>query len=131
MISVTDAIEKIKASTNLLPPVKLSLGAGAGLVLAQDVFANCSVPNFDADTHVRFFRKVAKVKERYGRHIAIERMEQVRKPWLTDLSMASRLRALRWNRYRPANLARILGAGTFDSAGGWFVFSGRKLATPA
>jgi len=47
MISVTDAIEKIQLNTGLLQPVKLSLKDAAGLVLAEDVFAGCSVPNFN------------------------------------------------------------------------------------
>lgn len=47
MISVNDAIDKIKFSARLLAPVKLPLEDAAGLVLAEDVFAHCSVPDFN------------------------------------------------------------------------------------
>jgi molybdopterin molybdotransferase len=46
MISVTGAIEKIRANTHLRSPVKLPLEEAAGFVLAEDIFAGCSVPNF-------------------------------------------------------------------------------------
>jgi len=47
MISVAEAKEKIRANTNLLLPQPLPLAEVAGLVLAEDVFAKCSVPNFN------------------------------------------------------------------------------------
>jgi 2-polyprenyl-3-methyl-5-hydroxy-6-metoxy-1,4-benzoquinol methylase len=86
----------------------------------------CSVPNFDADTHVRFFLSDADVRTRYGSLIDIEKIRRIRQPEVSDLSFASRLRALRWNRYRPRRLIAILGMASFNSNGGWFLFSGTR-----
>ena len=86
----------------------------------------CSVPNFDAESHVRFFRDEDQVRERYGGRISIERLVRMRKPVLSDISWRSYARALRWYRYRPRQLMAVLGLGSFDSLGGWFLFSGRK-----
>jgi len=47
MISVADAIHKINSSTSFLLPVRLPLSKVAGLMLAEDVFASCRVPNFN------------------------------------------------------------------------------------
>jgi molybdopterin molybdotransferase len=47
MISVSDAQTKIKANTELLVPVKIPLASAFGLVLAEDVYAACSAPNFN------------------------------------------------------------------------------------
>jgi SAM-dependent methyltransferase len=90
------------------------------------VYCVCSVPNFDADNHVRHFKTADDVRERYGSLIEIERVVRVKKPVLSDLSPASFARALRWNRYRPRRLLSILGVGSFEKLGGWFVFSGRR-----
>jgi 2-polyprenyl-3-methyl-5-hydroxy-6-metoxy-1,4-benzoquinol methylase len=86
----------------------------------------CSVPNFDADNHVRFFPGEAEIRTRYGDLIAVEFIRQVRKPELTNISLASYVRAVRWNRYSPRRLAQILGLTSFDKGGGWFVFAGRR-----
>lgn len=88
----------------------------------------CSVPNFDADNHVRHFRSENEVRKRYGELLDIESVVRVKKPFLSDISWGSYARALRWNRYRPARLAAILGFASFDELGGWFVFSGRRKA---
>ncbi len=87
----------------------------------------CSVPNFDATTHVRHFRNETEVRNRYGSLISIEHIERVRKPAIPDISLSSRLRNIRWNRYRPDRLIGLLGLGTFQSMGGWFVFAGRRV----
>jgi len=89
-------------------------------------FCVCSVPNFDADTHERFFGREAEVRARYGNLLDITRIVRLRKPALSDISLANYLRAVRWNRYRPRRLAELLGLATFDAAGGWFVFVGTK-----
>lgn len=86
----------------------------------------CSVPNFDADSHVRFFRAEEEVRDRYGSLIDLANIVRVKKPALSDISMPSILRALKWNRYRPRMLMEILGIGSFDSLGGWFLFWGHK-----
>ena len=88
----------------------------------------CSVPNFDADTHVRYFRAEDEVRSRYGDLLDIDTIVRIRKPELSDISMGSYLQALRWNRYRPRRIAAILGLSSFDSGGGWFLFSGRRAA---
>jgi len=89
-------------------------------------FCVCSVPNFDADTHVRFFGLEEEVLSRYGQMIEIKDIARINKPELSDISLRSTLRALRWNRYRPRRLLRILGVGSFESMGGWFMFSGTR-----
>lgn len=86
----------------------------------------CSVPNFDAETHVRFFRSTDEVRARYGKLIDIEDVIRVRKPVLADISASSILRAIRWYRYRPRQLMAVLGLSTFESTGGWFLFTGIK-----
>jgi SAM-dependent methyltransferase len=90
------------------------------------VFCACSVPNFDSETHVRFFRTSDEVRARYGALIHIEDVIRIKKPVSSDISTASVLRQIRWARYRPRQLMALLGLSTFDSAGGWFLFTGRK-----
>ena len=89
-------------------------------------FCVCSVPNYDADTHVRFFRSADEVAKRYGTLVDIQAIEMRRKPFLNDLSVGNWLRAARWNRYRPDRLLWLLGISDFDRDGGWFIFSGRR-----
>jgi SAM-dependent methyltransferase len=93
----------------------------------RGTYCVCSVPNFDADTHVRFFRDAEEVRSRYGDLIRIDGLVRIKKPWLSDISVRSRLRAIRWNRYRPHNLRSIFGLRSFDALGGWFMFHGVKL----
>jgi 2-polyprenyl-3-methyl-5-hydroxy-6-metoxy-1,4-benzoquinol methylase len=93
------------------------------------VLCVASVPNFDADNHVRHFRTEREVLARYQDLITIETVVRVRKPELTDISLGSYLRALRWNRYRPSKLAEILGFKSFDRGGGWFLLIGRRRAS--
>ena len=47
MISVSDAKIKIQLNTKLLAPVKIPVASAFGLVLAEDIYAACSVPNFN------------------------------------------------------------------------------------
>lgn len=86
----------------------------------------CSVPNFDADSHVRFFHSEKEVHDRYGKLMDFTSIVRIKKPALSDISTPNILRALKWNRYRPRQLMEILGIGSFDSLGGWFLFWGRK-----
>lgn len=46
MISVNEAIERIRHNTNTLPPVTAELRHAGGLVLAEDVFAGINIPGF-------------------------------------------------------------------------------------
>jgi SAM-dependent methyltransferase len=89
-------------------------------------FCVCSVPNFDADSHVRFFQSENEVRDRYDKLINFSNIVRVKKPVLSNISMSSILRVLRWNRYRPRQLMEILGIGSFESLGGWFLFWGQK-----
>ena len=47
MISVNEAITKIQLNTELLASVKIPLASASGLVLAEDLYSACSVPNFN------------------------------------------------------------------------------------
>lgn len=94
----------------------------------RDMYCVCSVPNFDADNHVRFFRHEDEIKQRYGDLIEIERVHRITKPFLSDTSPRNTARHLWWNRYRPARALAILGLASFDDLGGWFVFSGKRKA---
>lgn len=91
-------------------------------------FCACSVPNFDAENHVRVFSSKAQVVERYSPFIDITSVVQVKKPFLFDISWPNFARQLRWNRYRPKRIVKLLGLDSFDRAGGWYVFSGRRKA---
>jgi len=93
---------------------------------APGTFCVCSVPNYDADTHVRHFRSADEVARRYGALVDIEGIETRRKPFLNDLSLSKWLQAVRWNRDRPDRLLWLLGHSDFDRDGGWFIFSGRR-----
>lgn len=86
----------------------------------------CSVPNFDADTHVRHFRSAAEVAQRYSGLLDIQSIECRHKPFLNDLTVANWLQAVKWNRYRPDRLRWLFGFSDFDRNGGWFVFTGRR-----
>jgi predicted TPR repeat methyltransferase len=95
---------------------------------APGTYCICSVPNFDASTHVRYFTSEAQVRERYGDLLEIHSIRRIKSPALTDLSWRSYVRAIRWNRYRPRRLMNILGWSPFEE-GGWFLFSGTRRAT--
>ena len=71
-----------------------------------------------------FFKTETDVKERYGDLIEIHELRRLRKPFLSDLSLGSWMRAVRWNRYRPERLKWLMGLTDFERDGGWFVFSG-------
>ena len=93
---------------------------------APGSFCVCTVPNYDADTHVRHFRTVDEVAKRYEKLIDIGAIDRRRKPFLNDLSFAKWLQAVKWNRYRPDRLRWLMGLSDFDRDGGWFIFSGRR-----
>lgn len=89
MIPVNEAIEILKANTNILSPVKVNLKDAAGLVVAKDVFANCNVPNFNQsamDGYAFRYDELLRTKEFYVAHeiaagedtIAIPQLNAVR-----------------------------------------------------
>lgn len=94
---------------------------------APGAFCVCSVPNFDADTHVRHFRSAAEVAQRYSGLLDIQSIERIQKPFLNDLTFGNWLQAVKWNRYRLDRLRWLFGFSDFDRNGGWFVFTGRRL----
>lgn len=112
--------------TEVLEHIEDDLGAVSHWV--PGAYCVCSVPNYDSDTHVRWFRSAHDVRERYGSLIEIESIVRRRKPFLDDLSFAEWLKAVRWNRYRPGRLLQLMGISSFDRHGGWFVLSGRRRA---
>ena len=86
----------------------------------------CSVPNFDFDGHVRFFRSAADVMARYGALIDIGSVMRVARPIVPDGRIGTFLRNLRWSRDDPRRFVGFLGIQPFDRLGGWFLFSGIK-----
>jgi SAM-dependent methyltransferase len=95
---------------------------------AAQTLCICSVPNYDADTHVRHFKHEDEVRERYGKLIDIRGIRRLSKPFLNDLSASAWLQAVRWNRYRLDRLKWLFGISNFDRDGGWFVFDGVRRA---
>jgi 2-polyprenyl-3-methyl-5-hydroxy-6-metoxy-1,4-benzoquinol methylase len=88
-----------------------------------------SLPNFDADTHERFFRTEQEIVSRYEKWITFEWIKRVKRPLLGDIGWRNRLRHLAWSRYQPREILRLLGLTNFDTDAGWFVFSGLRSAT--
>src|SRR5258706_1249035 len=94
----------------------------------------CSVPNFDYDGHVRFFRTEAEVRNRYHDVIAIDHVVRVPRPVFAGETLGDYLRKLRWSRDDPRRLLGLLGIRTFDAIGGWVLFDGttpRRAVRPA
>ena len=83
-----------------------------------------SVPNFDSDYHERFFTTPQEVCERYSPYLNIENISIIKKPYLADISLSNYIKKIKWNRYKPKELLKILGLGNADEVGCWFVFSG-------
>lgn len=92
----------------------------------KGVFCICSVPNFDSESHVRFFRTTDEVLKRYSAAIHIKKIYKIKKPVVTDISIKTYIRHIIWQRYKPYSILKIMGFENFDNVGGWFVFVGRK-----
>lgn len=88
--------------------------------------AVCSVPNFDYESHVRFFRSEEDIRRRYGALLDIRWIARVAKSAHADLSGAEYFRRIRWARNQPTRLLGIFGINAFAWYGGWFVFVGRR-----
>jgi len=86
----------------------------------------CSVPNFDSDSHVRYFNKKNQVIQRYKGLIDISLLKRIKKPILTDNTFINRLRHIRWNWNDPKKILQITGFGNFEKLGGWFIFAGTR-----
>lgn len=92
----------------------------------KDSFCICSVPNFDSESHVRFFSTMDDVIKRYSVEINIEKIYKIKKPLITDISLVNYVRHVVWGRRNPRLILKILGFGDFEDVGGWFVFVGKK-----
>ena len=86
----------------------------------------CTVPNFDFDTHVRFFMTAEEVHDRYADLIEIDRITRVPRALLRGRTLREYLRHLRWSRNDPKRMMAMLGYRTFENLEGWFVFSGNR-----
>jgi SAM-dependent methyltransferase len=99
-----------------------------------DVIANwnsgcqciCSVPNFDYETHVRWFRDEAEIVCRYGHLISIRAIERIPCPLIQGRGLRAYLRQLRWSRDNPRRLLGLLGYRSFEYFAGWFLFCGTR-----
>jgi 2-polyprenyl-3-methyl-5-hydroxy-6-metoxy-1,4-benzoquinol methylase len=97
-----------------------------------DVIANwksgckcvCSVPNFDYETHVRWFQNEDEIISRYGRQISIRQIKRIACPLVRGRGWRAYLRQLRWSRDNPQRFLALLGYKTSDHFSGWFVFCG-------
>lgn len=90
------------------------------------VRAVCTVPNYSATNHERWFDSEGAIVERYEGLLDFERIRRVRKPVLADISTRSRLRNIVWNRTRPRMITKILGLTDFRADGGWYVFTATR-----
>jgi cyclopropane fatty-acyl-phospholipid synthase-like methyltransferase len=86
----------------------------------------CSVPNFDYEGHVRFFRTANDVSGRYGDLIEIAHVNRVTRPFFPHGGVEAYLQQVRWSRKNPKRLLGLLGIRRFEHLGGWFVFAGRR-----
>ena len=86
----------------------------------------CSVPNFDWESHVRFFHTSDEVAARYGELIDIRAVIKVARPIIPDGRIRSYFRNLRWSRNDPSRFLGFLGVQPFERLGGWFLFWGLK-----
>jgi SAM-dependent methyltransferase len=93
---------------------------------ASGALCICSVPNFDYESHVRFFGTEREVVERYGSLIEIDEIERVPASARSGLTWRRYLRRLRWARNQPKRFLGMLGLNRFSWYGGWFVFVGRR-----
>jgi len=91
------------------------------------VWCVCTVPNFNWESHVRFFRSSEEVRGRYGELIDIEAVIRVARPVMPGGDVRRYLRRnLRWSRNDPSELLGFLGIQRFERLGGWFLFCGIK-----
>ena len=91
----------------------------------------CTVPNFDYDGHVRYFRSTEDVAARYGALIDIKVIIKVRRPLILNGQIREYFRALRWSRNDPSRFLGYIGVQTFDRLGGWFLFAGPRVSRTA
>ncbi|MDT7935178.1 MAG: class I SAM-dependent methyltransferase [Sphingomonadaceae bacterium] len=85
-----------------------------------------TVPNFDAESHVRLFRTVDEVRERYGMLIDIAAVHRVARPIFAGFTPREWLQQLVWKRGDWRRLLGHVGINRFDWGYGWFVIEGRR-----
>jgi SAM-dependent methyltransferase len=83
-----------------------------------------TVPNFDADSHVRLFRTASEVRARYGGLIAIRAVDRVARPVFAGFTAREWVRQLIWKRGDWRRLLGHVGVNRFDWGYGWFVIEG-------
>lgn len=86
----------------------------------------CSVPNFDYESHVRFFSSEEEIVRRYEALLDIRRIERVAKSAWAGLTPTEYFRRIRWARGNPTRVLGMLGIKAFAWYAGWFVFVGRR-----
>jgi len=86
----------------------------------------CSVPNFDYQTHVRFFRSESEITARYDRLLEFARIERIAKSPKTGITWQRYFQRLRWSRNDPKSFLGHLGINRFEWYSGWFVFVAKR-----
>lgn len=86
----------------------------------------CSIPNFDYESHVRYFRSPEQIRQRYGGLLDISQIDRVTTSPSANLTWAEYFRRVRWARNQPTRLLGIFGINRFEWYGGWFVLVGRR-----
>ena len=86
----------------------------------------CSVPNFDYETHVRWFQNEEEIMSRYEGLISIRHIERIACPLVQGRGWSAYLRQLRWSRDNPRRLLGLLGYKSFEYFAGWFLFCGTR-----
>ena len=69
----------------------------------------CSVPNFNYQTHVRWFQNEKEIASRYGHLISIRHIERIPCPLVQGRGWRAYLRQLRWSRNNPRRVLGLLG----------------------
>ena len=87
----------------------------------------CSVPNYDYESHVRFFRTEEEVRRRYEDLISFSSIKRLAKSQSAGLTAREYLRRVRWARQDGwRRVLGVLGINAFDWSGGWFIFTGTR-----
>lgn len=82
----------------------------------------CSLPNFDYESHVRFFRSEEEIERRYGDLLDIRQIVRITSSPSANLTWSEYFRRIRWARNQPTRVLGIFGINRFSWYGGWFVF---------
>lgn len=86
----------------------------------------CSVPNFDHEDHVRFFRTKSEILQRFEDALEMQSIDRFVKSPSAGLTWSGYFRRIRWARENPKTLLGILGLNRFNWYAGWFAFVARR-----